>query len=80
MDFTPLEDIRPFYPLLNLTKMIGTSAADIPLDCFRFGLQFSDYLNNLYAQMGSDPSVFLQAFLFTQMGNANKFRKAMVAI
>ena len=30
--------------------------------------------------MNNDPSVFMQAFLFTQMGNANKFRKAMLAI
>ena len=80
MDYRNLSMIRPVYPILNFTKMIGTSAADIPKDCFTFFLQASQYWTDLYAQMNNDPSVFMQAFLFTQMGNANKFRKAMLAI
>ena len=58
-DFTPLDEVRPFYPLLNFTKMIGTSAADVPKDCFSWLLQTSDWWDDLYLQMNNDPSVFI---------------------
>jgi hypothetical protein len=36
VNYTQLEDIRLAYPLLNFTKMLGTSFAQMPPDCFAF--------------------------------------------
>jgi hypothetical protein len=42
--------------------------------------QMTIYWEELFVRMNNKPSFFLQAFLFTQMGNANKFRKAITVI
>lgn len=60
--------------------MMATSAADIPLDCYMMSNEMTIYWEELFLGMDNNPSRFLQAFLFTQMGNANKFRKAIMAI
>jgi len=78
--YTPLEDIRVIYPVLNFTGMIAYDFALVPLDCYEFVIEFSAYFIELWAIMDDDISVFIQAFLFSQMSNAKKFRAAIEAI
>jgi len=51
---------------LNFTGMLAGPFADILPYCYEFtAIEALGYWNNLYAQMDSDFSVLIQAFLFT---------------
>jgi len=77
-EYTPIEEIKIAYPWLNFTGMIGGPFADSFPYCYEFlAVEVDAYWINLYSQMNNDPSVLIQAFLFTQMGNALKYRTAI---
>ena len=66
---------------MNFTKMLHDDFSDILPQCFQFvGFQVVDYCDQLYTDMGRDFTELLVSFLFTQMGNANRFRTAVVNI
>lgn len=77
-EYTAPEDIKIAYPWLNFTGMIAGPFADCFPNCYEFVfVEVNAYWINLYAQMDNDISVLIQAFLFTQMGNALKYRTAI---
>ena len=58
--------------------MIAGPFAEVLPYCYEFfAIEALAYWNNLYTQMNSDFSILIQAFLFTQMGNALKYRTAI---
>lgn len=59
------DDFRIMYPLLNFTGMMAIDLAEIPLQCFEFGVEFEAYWAAQAALMNNDPSLLIQAFLFT---------------
>jgi len=65
VQYTELDELRPFYPILNFTGMIGTDFSEIPLACFELWVEVYAYWTNIYLQMNNDISIFIQAFLFT---------------
>lgn len=79
-NYVPPEDFRFFYPLLNFTGMMAIDLAEIPLQCYEFSIEFEDYWEAQGALMNNDPSLLLQAFLFTQMSNAINYKNSIDTI
>ena len=65
------------YPMLNMTGMVAFYLAPIPIDCFEFWVQYQFYWNDLFSKMYNNVSVFLQAYLLSQMSNAKKYRDSI---
>lgn len=80
LNYTKVEDVRLAYPVLNFTGMIANYLANIPVDCFNFWRQFQFYWENLFFKMGNSVTVFLQAYLLSQMSNAKKYRDSIRVI
>jgi len=78
--YTPIEDIRWAYPVLNFTGMVSNDFAEIPYTCWLYWVEFYTYWMKIYSDNKSDVSIFIQAFLFTQMGNAKKFKSSIDTI
>lgn len=77
-EFTDPDEIIAAYPYLNFTGMVAGPFAEVLPYCYEFlAIEALAYWNNLYAQMNNDFSILIQAFLFTQMGNALKYRTAI---
>lgn len=65
-------------PLINLTGAIAGDAADIPEYCYQtFGIEMLDWWDEIYEEMSYDFNTLLISFLFTQMGNAPRFKDAI---
>lgn len=71
---------RFVYPPLNFTGMWAAEASVIPGYCFAFGMEVWKWVDQLYEQMGRDFNTLLISFLFTQMGNAARFKTIIDAI
>lgn len=77
-NYTQIEDLRIVYPLINFTGMIAFYLAPIPIDCFEWEAQMEFYAVDLFDnQMDGSVSVFLQAYLLSQMSNAKKYRDSI---
>jgi hypothetical protein len=79
-EYVKPEDTRYVYPPLNFTGMWAAEASVVPAYCWDFGTEVLVYIDTLYTQMGRDFNMLLISFLFTQMGNAARFKTIIDAI
>jgi hypothetical protein len=76
--YTAPEDRRFIYPAMNFTKMIFEHVSFVPVYCYQFVfVEVYKYWLKLYLDMENDFNFLLISFLFTQMGNAPKFKNAI---
>ena len=78
--FTPIPEVRPLLPFINLTQAVNDDLAYIPLYCWEFGIEMAAEWETIYAASNNDPSEFIQAFLFSLMAHSKSFKDSIDVI